>query len=119
MPAFFASDEKQMLSGLSAEISRHDNKNPIALVPDQFQVWRLGEIDDEGNVTAEKQLVCTCNTLVRVGRQSTEPRGGTTPAEAGNRIAGTLGLGGNSRADAEALSESKATKHSADENQYR
>nr|QJB20024.1 MAG: nonstructural protein [Microvirus sp.] len=93
-------DEATALSSISAEISSPDAKNPIASAPHQFQVWKLGEIDDKGNIKPHKELICDCHTLIRPRRDATQSSDATTPAAAGDRKAGTLGLGSNARADA-------------------
>lgn len=80
MTPVICDNEKQALAGISAEISRENNLNPIACVPDQFQVWKLGEIDHEGNLIPGQELLCTANTLVR--RAATEQASGETRNQA-------------------------------------
>lgn len=106
MTPVICDNEKQALAGISGEISRENNLNPIACVPDQFQVWKLGEIDHEGNLIPGLELICTCNTLIR--RAAPEPVAGKTQETIGGRQAGTLRPLGNGGPYAEALPESKS-----------
>jgi len=99
---FIAPSDKEIMGGIAHEINRPDNLAAIAQSPHHFEIYTLGEIDDEGNITVRKEFICDCGSLVRTGREAaktaTDSAAGT-PRESTN---GTL----RNRGDAGAFNQS-------------
>lgn len=115
MQPFIALSDEQVQASISADISRPENKTAIASAPDQFQVWRLGEIDDEGDVTTGKVLICNCVSLIRVGRESAESGSGKVGTTQGNSQTGNSRLGSVAGTRTGAVQESPQAELAADE----
>lgn len=103
---FVAPDDNQVLASISADISRQDNVNAIAYAPHQFQVWQLGEINDEGIIKPHKELICDVHTLVRARREPAKQGDTQAPSPVGNSTQRVNGLGGTTGAGSEALPKS-------------
>lgn len=95
MLPFVAPDDHQVMASLSQEVSRPDNPNAIASAPHHFELWKLGEIHEDGVITPGQELVCDVSTLVRVGRQTTQPAVDQTAKLAGTGEKTINGIGGN------------------------
>lgn len=115
---FIAPDDNQILASLSAEISREDNKNAVAYAPHQFQVWQLGEIDDEGNLTARKELLCDCSSLIRPRRTTTESQSGEAQGARHSGRKTLTGNGSDTGTGAETVPKSAQTNDHAHETKH-
>lgn len=71
MPPFVAGDDKEVMAMLARVVNGTETV-PVATAPHQFELWRLGEIDDRGHVTASRTYICDAAALVRP-----KPAGGT------------------------------------------
>lgn len=100
---FVAPDDNQVLASISLDVSRQDNQYAIAYAPHQFQVWQLGEINDEGTITPRKELICDCSSLVRARRETPKPSAGEAESTAGGRQTGLNGAARVSGTNPEAL----------------
>lgn len=81
MQPFAAPSDKQVLAALSTTINRGGNNDDIAHRPDQFEVWKIAEVTEDGHVVADRQFIANCTSLVR-GRIRPEPEGSHSPGEA-------------------------------------
>lgn len=72
MVPFAAPNENEAMAGIAHEVNRVDIQAAIQSAPHHFELYSLGEIDDNGTIYAKKELVCDCSTLVRPRRESTE-----------------------------------------------
>lgn len=103
---FAAPSDNEVMASLSNEINRPDNINAIAQAPHHFELYQLGEIDENGTIFPKKELVCDCSNLVRPRRETAKseagvvtpttgtPRGEAGRAESAASIAtGTLSKG--------------------------
>lgn len=78
---FIADSDKQVLASASEAINREDNRDPIAQTPSHFEIWRLGEIDENtGNVKATPELLADATSLIRPGIRERRDRGEQTVA---------------------------------------
>lgn len=65
MQPFLGPDDKPVLAALSNQISQEDNTDAISKAPHQFEVWKLADINEEAHVIPNKQLIATCDSLIR------------------------------------------------------
>lgn len=66
MQPFIAPTDKQVMGAISTTINNPEQTSAIQAAPHQFEIWTLGEIDEEsGKVTARLELVADCASLVR------------------------------------------------------
>lgn len=78
---FIADSDKQVLASAAAAINLEDNRDPIAQTPSHFEIWRLGEIDENtGNVKATPELLADASSLLRPGLREGRERGEQTVA---------------------------------------
>jgi len=68
---FAAHTDKEVLGAIATAINREGNLDAIAQAPHHFEIWKIGEVDDDGHLTARKELLATCENLIRP-RQSAE-----------------------------------------------
>lgn len=70
---FVGTQDKQVMAALSATINQGE-QHAIQQAPHHFELWCLAEIDeDTGKVTPNLRLVCTCDSLIRVGLREESP----------------------------------------------
>lgn len=73
MTPFCTHSVHEAIGGIAAVINNPENQDAISKSPSQFQIWLLGEVDPEGAVTARRELLASCHSLVRpVERPPTE-----------------------------------------------
>lgn len=61
---FLADNDKVTLS-TTAEAVNGERGHAIEKAPHHFEIWRLGNIDEKGDVTPDKEYICDCSSLVR------------------------------------------------------
>lgn len=64
MQPFIGPDDKPVIAGVAEQINNGEI-HAINRTPHYFEIWRLGEINEEGEVTATKELIADCGSLVR------------------------------------------------------
>lgn len=74
MQPFAAPGIPQLLSAISRQVT-NETESDIAQAPHQFEVWKLGQVDDQGHITVERVYLCDCSSLVR-SRVRQEPTDG-------------------------------------------
>lgn len=88
MQPFVGQSDKQVLSALSETINR-DHTHAIQAAPHHFEVWELGEVDeDTGEIRPKRQLLADCASLVRASVRTdpgAEPGGRPNGTTAGSR----------------------------------
>jgi len=62
---FAAHTDNEVMASLASAINNPESLDAIAQTPHHFEIWAIGEIDQEGHLTAAKQLLADCSTLVR------------------------------------------------------
>lgn len=91
---FAAPNDQEVMASLSNEINRPDNINAIAQAPHHFELYLLGEIDENGTIFPKKELICDCSSLVRARRESPVTSARETPLSTReNAIRAGLGNG--------------------------
>jgi len=63
---FAGPDEKNVLAAIAQQVNG-DQESAISQAPHQFEVWELGTVDQEGNITPTRRLVADCASLIRTG----------------------------------------------------
>lgn len=77
---FAAPDDQQAQAGV-ADAVNGERVSAISQAPHHFELHSLGEVDDYGNITAKKELICDCGNLVRPRRETAKSEAGVvTPA---------------------------------------
>jgi len=71
---FVGPSDKSVMASLQAMINNGEVTNGINQAPHQYELWRIGEVTEEGDIHVHKELLCTCDSLVRPG-----VRDGATP----------------------------------------
>jgi len=67
---FAARETKEVLAGVSVAINREGNLDAIAQTPHHFEIWQLGEVDEEGHIHKHREFITTCDALVRPRREA-------------------------------------------------
>lgn len=91
MQPFVGPSDKEVMSALARTVNNTGDTNGITQAPHHFELWELGKVDDEGNITPTRKLVCDCASLIRAGvrtptvrhRQETEHHPGSEPSPPG------------------------------------
>lgn len=97
--------------------SEGEDRNEIALAPDHYELWQIGEVDDQGNLTSKREFRFNCASLVRRGVWKRGPAGGggaegdegATPGRPG-RPGGPTGAGPGAPAGAQGATAVEAQK---------
>lgn len=56
-----------LMAALAKAINSTEGENEIQQAPEHFELWQLGEVDEQGNLKADHQLVTNCASLIRNG----------------------------------------------------
>lgn len=82
---FMAHTDKEVLASLAKLINGEDiNIHEIAQAPQHYEIWRLGQVDQDGDLIQDKELLADCASLIRIGvRTRHEPTNqvGKTPGQ--------------------------------------
>lgn len=101
MTPFCAESTKQVLASLAGTINNPENLNAIAQTPQHFEVWQLGEVnEDTGDLQAKREYIADCSSLVRASvRADTEGRSGAGASKGhpGDNQGAPGGFGGGTR----------------------
>jgi len=65
MQPFVAHDEKGVMAAIANVINTEPYKDAIAQAPHHFEIWRLGEVDENGHLHTSKELIAGCESLIR------------------------------------------------------
>lgn len=76
MQPFVGQTDKQVLAALAATINNKEQTSAIQAAPHHFEIWTLGEVDEEtGRITPKLELLADAASLIRSGvRTATEAR---------------------------------------------
>jgi len=72
---FAALSDKSVLASISQVINNPETMDAIAQAPHHFEIWILGEVQENGQLTGAPNLLCDCASLVRRGVRTAEERG--------------------------------------------
>lgn len=87
MQPFVGPDDKPVLASVAKLVNTGDPQSDIAQAPHHFEVWKLGEVTEDGHLVPDRELVADCSSLVRPGIRPLRaglPHG-ATPAEGGSQ----------------------------------
>lgn len=90
---FAAPDDKNVLAAIARQVNHQESTDAIAQTPHHFEIWRLGQVEEDGTLTPGKEFIADASSLIRGGvRGATEdqPRAPTLARSQG-RGAGTPG----------------------------
>lgn len=76
MNPFAGPGDKEVLAAISLQINGETN-SAISQAPHHFEIWRLGKVEEDGHLTAQKELLADCSTLFRGNLRETGKPGGT------------------------------------------
>lgn len=71
---FVGNTDKQIMASLAIYINNRENTDALAQAPQHFELWRLGEVLEDGQIIAYKEFLADCSTLIRA---TTDPRNTT------------------------------------------
>jgi len=57
--------EQDFLQAVARNINGEASE--LSQAPDHYEVWQIGEIDDQGHITANRQFLANCSSLIRNG----------------------------------------------------
>lgn len=78
----FAAHNDDLVKASMAVHVNSEEINAITQAPHHFEIWCLGEVDNQGNLTAKREYLCDCSSLVRIRLREDEARKpGSEPAE--------------------------------------
>lgn len=96
MQPFFGPDDKNVFASVARLVNEGELTSDIAQAPHHFEIWRLGEINEEGHIEAKREFLADCSSLIRTGirqrgvpggQEAARPEGGRTGAPVGDREA--------------------------------
>lgn len=86
---FTGPGDNEVKAALARMINHGETTSDIAQAPQHFELWHLGKVTDEGQLIAERYLVCDADSLVRTGvRRSTDGAAAEAPTAVGQGTAG-------------------------------
>lgn len=75
MAPFAAPGDKEVLAAMAHRINLVGETNDaIAQAPHHFEIWKLGEVNEDGHITAAQDFIADCSSLIRRGIRSAEER---------------------------------------------
>ncbi|QXP08019.1 MAG: nonstructural protein [Arizlama microvirus] len=113
MVPFPAPNDNEAMAGISHEVNRTDINAAIQTAPHHFELFSLGEIDENGTIFPKKELVCDCGSLIRARRTTTELHAEKANGTSREDYASTLRSGSHTGTNGETLRESTPQSHTA------
>lgn len=87
-----APGDKEAMTAIAAAVNNQENMSAIAQAPHHFELWRLGEVDEEGRISASKEFLGDCSGFVRGNiRTDSGPHKRARATEASDGAPGALG----------------------------
>jgi len=100
MQPFVAPNDKVVLASISEAINNPDNKHAISQAPHHYEIYKLGEVQEDGTLVPKMDFISEASSLIRpkpgnsgldptnqgripIGREPTGPRSGPVPETAG------------------------------------
>lgn len=75
MQPFVGPDDKNVLASVARLINQNEVTSDIAQAPHQFEVWRLGRVEEDGTIVPDKEYLQDCSALVRRDIRPVRERG--------------------------------------------
>lgn len=67
---FAAPDDKQVMGGIAQQVNNPEQMEAIAQAPQHFEIWKLGEVLDNGDLVTNREIICNCQQLVRKTKET-------------------------------------------------
>lgn len=67
MQPFIGPDDKNVLASVARLVNQGEVTSDIAQAPHQFEVWKLGEVQEDGTLIAQREYLADCSSLLRGG----------------------------------------------------
>lgn len=85
MVPFCAPDDKSVLAAMAQRVNDTTGAptgDAIIQAPHHFEIWKLGEVEENGHIKSEIDFLADCSSLVRSGiRNETQTSRGDRPVE--------------------------------------
>lgn len=66
MTPFAAPETKPVMAALATTINSGDHSD-IATNPHHFELWQLGQVQEDGHITPSREFICDLSSLIRPG----------------------------------------------------
>lgn len=77
MAPFAAPGDKEVLAALATRVNQQldgQTNDAIIQAPHHFEIWRLGEVNEGGHLSANREFIADCSSLIRGGIRRAEAR---------------------------------------------
>lgn len=100
MKPFAAPNDKEVLASLAVAINQGEGNSALEQTPHHFEIWRLGSVTETGDLRPGKELLATCDSLVRGSIRRGSESGAPKPPIAPDAITRPdSGVNGNAHSD--------------------
>lgn len=62
---FAAPADGDVLSAIAQAVNNQENMSAIAQAPHHFQIWKLGEVTEDGHLIPNRELLAEASSLIR------------------------------------------------------
>lgn len=78
---FMTSSDADAMAAVAFIINNGESNEPLSLTPEHFELWRLGEIDQQtGQIAPQREFLCDAASLLRPSVRG-GPDAGATPIQ--------------------------------------
>lgn len=93
MAPFAGPDQHADIFAAVATQVNGDTNDAICQAPHHFEIWTLGEVQEDGTLVPKREFLADCSSLVRTGIRKgvASPNGNRPPNHAQNESRGPLG----------------------------
>lgn len=78
MQPFAAHDDKDVLTAFANLINIGNTNDAIAQAPHHFEIWRIAEVTEQGDIVASKEFLAECSSLIRSSLRGAQLPGSDT-----------------------------------------
>lgn len=83
MTPFVGESDRPVIAAVAALINSGETTDAIAKAPQHFEIWRIAKVDDQtGEVTADREFIADCGSLIRRGIRKDATTGNPNAATA-------------------------------------
>lgn len=119
MTPFVGESDQPVIAAVAALINNGETNDALTKAPQHFEIWRLAEVNDKtGEVTADRNFICDCTSLIRGGVRHSGLKGNPEAAGTARPGQGEPGVPGErssatQRAIADAMEPADGTPENA------
>jgi len=73
MQPFLGPDDKNVLASVARLVNQGEITSDIAQAPHHFEVWALGEVQEDGTLISHRELLSDCSSLIRTDLRGLPP----------------------------------------------